>query len=238
MPFAVRTSAIAALVTFIAAAPAMAADAAGWTGGLDGSLSLNRGNTSASTLNGALRTARTFGKITEHLEATGKNTETAGVRSGESYRATTKTDYAFSARDYAFVFAAWERDRFNGFEWQASGAAGYGRKLIDEDRRHLSVEAGPGYHFDELAAGDEDSGLFRVALAFDQRITDSATFTQKFEADITDDNTVSHSLTALDVKLNDTLALKTSLDIRRNSLVPVGTKNSDSTALVGLAWTF
>lgn len=227
-----------ALVMLFTPTPAPAADEAGWKGGLDAGFSLHRGNTSSSTLNGAVHAARTFGKVTQSLEANGRNTEAAGGRTGESYRATSKTDYALSARNYAFVFASWERDRFNGYEWQASGAAGLGRKFIDEAHRHLSIEAGPGYHFDELPVGDEDSGLFHVALNFDQRITDNSTFTQKFEADLTDDNTVSHSRTALNVKLAEKLALRTSLDIRRSSTVPVGTRNSDSTALVGLAWKF
>lgn len=220
------------------APPALGADATGWAGGLDASVSLNRGNTSTSTLNGTLRAAKTFGKLTEHVELTGKNTEAAGVRTGESYRATTKTDYALSTRDYAFVFASWERDRFNGFEWQASASAGYGRKLIDEEQRHLLIEGGPGYHFDELPVGNDEGGLFRLALAYDQRLTESTTFTQKLEVEITDDNTVSRSLTALDVKLTSALALKTSLDIRRIENAPAGTKNSDHTTLLGLAWAF
>ena len=203
---------------------AQAADEAGtgrWAGSLDLGYTAIAGNSRSATLVAATQASRTDGNWTHSLEARGKNTEEGGVRTAEAYRLAGKEDYALSPRDYLFLSAAWDKDLFSGYDWQATGSAGYGRKLVDNERHQWSAEAGPGLRHDEFADGsDEQETTAHLATRYSWQVSASTRFQQLLQADIGRDNTGSRSLTELGIKLNARLALKGSVEIKRNSEPP------------------
>lgn len=234
----------AALLLAASALPAIAGatdaqENPGWQGSLDVGFTTISGNSNSSSLLAATRASRTDGRYTHNIEARAKNTEESGLRTAEAYRLAGKEDIAFSPRDYLYVSTAWDKDRFSGYEWQLGASVGYGRKLLDGPVHRLAVEAGPAYLHDELPAGDsEDTAAARAAATYEWQVTENTRFLQILEADAGEDNTVSRSLSELGIKLNSHLALKASVEIRRNSEPPAGTRNSDRTTLLALAWTF
>lgn len=235
---------LATICLFIAANPIHAADTtetdiSTWRGSADIGYTASAGNSRTTTLVASAQTHRTNGNFTHHLEVRAKNTEQNHIRKTESYRFAAKEDLALTEHDYLFLRGAWNKDRFDGYDWQLALSTGYGRKLINEPRQHLSIEGGPGYRHDDLPAGNtEDTGLVRVAVNYDRQITDSTRFAQVLEADGGEDNTITRSMSELAVKINGNLAIKASVEFRRHSDPPVGVKNTDRTTLMSLAWTF
>jgi len=213
-------------------------DVAGWAGSIDAGYTASGGNSDSSTLTGAITGRKSVGKLTHQLEARGKNTAEGNLRTSESYRVAGKEDIALGELNYLFVTAAWDRDRFNGFEWQASAAAGYGHKLLQTSAQQLSVEIGPGYHHDELPGDSEDRAVVYAAANYAWQFAANAQVSQKASAEQGDDALVSRSLSELAVKMNTRLALKFTLDIRRTDTPPPGTRNSDRTTALALAWTY
>lgn len=210
----------------------------GWAGSVDAGYTASGGNSDSSTFTGAVTGKQTAGKLTHHLEARGKNTTEGNLRTSESYRVAGKEDIALGEPNYLFVTAAWDRDRFNGFEWQATAAAGYGHKLLQTATRQLSVEIGPGYHHDELPGDSEDRAVAYAAADFAWQFAANSRFSQKLSAERGDDDLLSRSLSEIAVKMNSRLALKLTLDIRRTDTPPPGTRNSDRTTAMALAWTY
>lgn len=227
-------------VSLAAAGTALAADTNGnWNGSADVGFTNIAGNSNSSSLLAATRMTRTDGRYKHNLEARAKNTEESGLRTAEAYRVSGKEDVSFSARDYLYVGTAWDKDRVSGYDWQLSASIGYGRKLIDTERHRLSLEVGPGYRHDELPGGGSDeTATAHAAAKYEWEVTDNTRFLQVLEGDRGEDNAVTRSLSELAIKLNSHLAFKASLEVKRNSEPPVGTKNSDRTTMLALAWTF
>lgn len=223
-----------------AADPAVDAEVAtGWNGSLDAGYTGSAGNTSTTTLLASTRASRTDGRLTHHLEARAKNTEENHSRTAEAYRLAGKEDRALGARDYLFVTLGWDKDRYSGYEWQLAAAVGYGRKLIDRPGHRLALEAGPGYHHDELPGNDtDDTGVLYAAADYALDINAGTRFIQLLSAEAGPDNTTTRALSELAVKMNSRLALKASVEFRRNSAPPAGSKNTDRTTSLALAWTF
>lgn len=218
---------------------AAAEDHGGWNGSADVGFTNIAGNSNSSSLLAATRIARTDGRYKHNLEARAKNTEESGLRTAEAYRVSGKEDVSFSARDYLYIGATWDKDRFSGYDWQFSGSIGYGRKLIDTERHRLSMEVGPGFRRDELPNGNSaDTTTAHAATKYEWNVTDNTRFLQVLEGDSGEDNTLTRSMSELAIKLNSRLSFKTSLEIKRNSKPPAGTKNSDRTTMLALAWTF
>lgn len=211
----------------------------GWNGSLDAGYTGSAGNSTTTTLLASTRATRTDGRLTHHLEARAKNTEENHSRTAEAYRLAGKEDRALGTRDYLFVTLGWDKDRYSGYEWQLATAVGYGRKLIDRPGHRLALEAGPGYRHDELPGNDaEDTGVLYVAADYGLDINAGTRFVQLLSAEAGAANTTSRAVSELAVKMNARLALKASLEFRRNSAPPAGSKNSDRTTSLALAWTF
>jgi putative salt-induced outer membrane protein len=229
----------ASLIGLLLLAPAAQSnDESRWAGSVDAGYTASGGNSDSSTFTGAITGKKSSGKLTHHLEARGKNTTESNVRTSESYRVSGKQDVALAEANYLFVTAAWDRDRFNGFEWQATAAAGYGHKFISTSAQQLSAEIGPGYHHDELPGNAEDRAVVYAAANYAWQFAANSQFSQKFSAERGEDDLVSRSLSELAVKMNSRLALKFTLDIRRTDAPAPGARNSDRTTAMALAWTY
>lgn len=218
--------------------PATPTEAA-WKGVVDAGITDVAGNTRSRTLLGSSRLEGKHGAFSHLLEASGKNISESSLRTAEQYRVAGKESWNMSEADYLFGYLSWDKDRFNGYEWQLTAAAGYGRKLLHDDRHTLAMEAGPGYRHDELPNSDtEDHGLLRAAAQYDLVIAENSHFLQRLEGEFSEDDTLTRSLTELGYRLNASLLLSASLEIRRNDNPPAGTRNSDRTTAIKLGWTF
>ena len=167
-------------------------------------------------------------------------------RTAERYYASYKLDRKLADNYYLFNALTYEKDRFSGYQYQASYAFGLGRRFIDTDTQTLDLEAGPGYRVQCLepdtsyfhCSDSEDSVIARVAGKYKWKINDVASFGQDIITEIGEENTSLRSETSLTSKISTHFAMRLSYLLTRDSYVPAGTHKTDTETTVSLVYTF
>ena len=238
------TAKAAAVAAALAATTTAVAEDAAWKGDLELGFVSTSGNTETTTIktngklvndNGDWRNTTSFNSL---------NTKEEEDRSAEKYFASHKLDYKFSEHGYVFVFASYDDDRFSGFDWQATAAAGYGRTLLtDVETMTLNLETGPGYRMskvddDAVGEDDQDEVILRGSLDYQWQLSDSAVFAQELTVESGADNTISKSVTSLKTTIVDQFALKLSYSVKYTETVPDDTDHADTETSVTLVYSF
>lgn len=198
---------------------------------------ITSGNSETSTTNAKFDATNEKEKWRHNIHAEALGTSTTdpatdiATTSAERYQLSGKSDYKYDEFDYIFGTAVYDKDRFSGFDYQATVAAGYGRRLLAEKDMTLDVEIGPGYRKvkDRSSGLTESDGIVRLGAKYEWKISDNSTFTEDLTSDIASDLTVTKSVTALTAKVNSKLAMKISLTIKNNSDVPLTTPKTEKT---------
>ncbi len=210
-----------------------------WSGSAEFGAALSTGNSQTSSVNGKLklkyekdRWSHRFSLST--LQASKGGDSTANRTVGEL-----STQYAFDPRNYAFDLLRASHDAFSGYSYQATLAAGLGRKLWTSDRGELSVEAGPGYRRTKIKDGQSENNLIGLAKGnFTYKISDTAKFDQSLMVLGGAANTEFVSESGLSVNLTKTMALKVAYTVQYNSKVPIDTKKTDTFTSINLVYSF
>lgn len=222
-----------------------------WDIEVEASYLLKNGNSNSESVVGKA-SATHDGKIWRHaaqLEAVntvGEDDNGDEERTAERYYASYKLDRKFDNGYYLFNAFTYDKDRFSGYQYQASYAIGLGRRFIDTATQTLDLEAGPGYRTQCLEPDDsyfdcqnnEDSAIARIAGKYKWKISDTASFSQNVSSEIGEENTSLRSETSLTSKINDHFAMRLSYLLTRDSEVPAGTHKTDTETTVSLVYTF
>jgi putative salt-induced outer membrane protein len=237
-----------AVTSFTASVASHAADEkkSPWTTRAELGYVVTSGNSETSTINAKIDATHEKDKWRHniHAEALGASTtdQTTNIdtTSAERYQLSGKSDYKFNETDYMFGTAVYDKDRFSGFEYQSTIAAGYGRRVINDTDMTLDLEVGPGVRVIKIDnAPDSDSeAILRLAAKYLWKLSDTSEFTEDLSVDAGSDLTVTKSVTALTANINSTLAMKISLTIKNNSEVPLGSKKTDTQTAVTLVYSF
>lgn len=233
--------------------PAVAADDPGWAGAVEVSYLLKRGNTESDTLRSLLDAEREMPnwRHTAKLESSSERSrpsrdedfETTGERHFGSY----KIDRKFGEANYIFNIVTAERDRFSGYEYEASYALGYGRRILQLPAHQLDAEIGPGYRWrriddDLLVEEDQDKfdnhAVLRLAARYTWQISESAQFREEIISEIDDGGTQSRFVTSLTQKLNSRLSSRITHTLRHTSQVQEGVRKTDQELSIGLVYGF
>ncbi len=138
-----------------------------------------------------------------------------------------------------FAYTSYEDNRFSGYEYQGTLAAGWGQQVWKDETSSFNYSIGPGYAFAETDAGESQNGLIvRGAADYKWKISDTSTFRQLISTEVGEDNTKSRSETSLTAKINGSLAMKISLVLNHNSEVAENKENLDTETAVTLVYTF
>ncbi|QDP01822.1 YdiY family protein [Thalassotalea sp. PS06] len=148
----------------------------------------------------------------------------------QKWTSTIQSNYTFErgGKNYGFGFASYEDDRFNGYEYQSSVAAGWGRRWFEDDISYFDAEIGPGYKIDELNTpepGDsktQKAFIVRTAATYETRVFESIQFKQIVSAEIapkSGESSKYKSISAFSTQLVDALALKFAFTVDYNSKV-------------------
>jgi putative salt-induced outer membrane protein len=178
------------------------------------------------------------------------SSESDGSDTARRFLINNRTGFVFTERDYIWLSLTYEDDDFNGFEYTASGAIGYGRQLIKRDTMDWIFEIGPGYRFTEtedtkdefgviIAEGEEeDEAILRINTEYQWRITDTSKFEQLLSTEIGSDNTVSRSLSSLILNVVGRLNVKLSYEMNYTKEVPDDKDETDTITSVTLLYGF
>lgn len=206
---------------------------------------LTSGNTETSNINAKFDLTHDKDKWRKNLhgEAFGASStepDTGVVtRSAERYQLSAKTDYKLDKKSYTFAYLNAEKDRFSGYDYQSTIAAGYGQRLIERENMNFEVEIGPGFRIVKPQDEDESEkdAVVRLGAKYEWRISPSATFNEDLSSEIASELTTTKSTTSLTAKINSKLAMKLSLILKNNSEVPPDTKETDAETAVTLVYT-
>lgn len=210
-----------------------------WSGAAELGASISTGNSQTSSVNGKFSLEYKQGPWSHRFNINTLQTSEDGSSTANRTVANFSSRYAFDPRNYAFDSLRYSHDAFSGYTYQASVAAGLGRKLWVSDLGELSAEAGPGYRKSKTQDGTSENNLIGLARAnFKYNISDSTKFEQSLTVLGGAANTELESETALSVNMTKTLALKVAYTVQHNTKVPADTKNTDTFTSINLVYAF
>ncbi|WP_456268120.1 DUF481 domain-containing protein [Kushneria sp. AK178] len=223
------------------APPPPSDDAVPFSGAIELGYTALSGNTNTETLLGK-------GRITWYNQAW-THTTRAEVKSVSDSENTTAEQYLFSQRErysledssnYLFGLGRYEKERFSGYDNQFTTIGGYGRQIFDTDLQALSLEAGPGYRFDDYENGGSRHMLLGyLAADYSLTLSDTASFIQQFSVEGAEDNVTIRSYSAISVAINSSLSLRVSHDIKSNSSPPrEADAHTDRTTAASVVYNF
>ena len=138
-----------------------------------------------------------------------------------------------------FGFASYEDDRFSNFNYQATVAAGWNQKVLENKRHTLEYSIGPGYSFIETQDGENlDSVIVRASSAYSWKISDTAKFTQTVTTEVGSDNTKSRAESALTATISGNLSMRLSFKLDHNTNVEDDVEKLDTETAVSLVYNF
>lgn len=237
------------LVTGIAialSAPTLAQESDEWSGSVELGLVETSGNTEETTVSGEADVTRNWNDWRQNVLLQSRYAEQGGERTAERYSAETQLDYKFNPNDFVFVRGRYSNDDFSGYQFQASTAAGYGRRLWSEGDSYFDLSSGLGYRYgrfdtpDSEEGKDEEDPIGRLAADFRYQLSETAHFRQEAETEVSleDGDAISRSVTALQANVNSSLAMKLSYTVEHNSNPPTGTERTDTITAVTLLYGF
>lgn len=213
----------------------------------------SRGNSDAESVNGNIDMIRYDGAWKNEAFLEGLYGKSSNVVSAQRWEARLQTNYTISGDLFAFGAFRYERDRFDGFQYQASASGGLGYKFIDSDDTQLTGQVGAGYRRlrpEDIFKDADGVVTLRVLhdatgeaigtgrLDFSHAFTKTTVLSNKFLMEAGSANTLLHDEIALTVKMSEKLALSVGYGITDNTHPPPTLKKLDTVATVNLVFAF
>lgn len=211
-----------------------------WKGKGEAGIVFARGNTDADTINFKLGMSEEVDRWKHALEMSALRATSGGVRSADRFMAGWQSDYKISERTFSFGGLRYERDKFSGFDYQATASAGLGYKFYDTDKVKFSGQAGAGYRRIRDGVTGDTSGnvVFVTGLDYSNALTETTKLVDKFHSESGSDNTLLTNFAGVEVKMSTKLALSVGLDVQHNTKPPAPRKQTDTVSTVNLVYAF
>ncbi|ABI73188.1 DUF481 domain-containing protein [Shewanella frigidimarina] len=211
---------------------------------VEAGLQLNSGNNETKNFNG--RTYLTYDSPSTKQEATLKAYYAAdGTEStAEKYELFLQSNYKLE-RGYVFGRGEFTWNEFGSYTRISTISTGYGFDLIKNYKTKLSLEAGPGYRYDQPQASiaepnpDENRDvILRSAAKYTVKLQEYTSF----NADVTAETGLDNNTLTLDMSYKNTFiqdwAFKIGMNIKYTEVVPDESKNTDTVTTFNLLYTF
>jgi putative salt-induced outer membrane protein len=213
---------------------------ADWSGKGEAGVVFARGNTKTETVNAKLEMARETDHWKHGFGLSALRAKNAGSKTADRYGGFYQADYKVSKVTFWFGGVRYEKDKFSGFDYQASATTGIGRKFIDNDKTKLTAQAGIGYKRlkNALTGATSDNSIFRGDVKFEHALTATTSIIDTFLVEAGAANTLAVNELALQVKMTDALALAVGVGVRYNTEPPNGLKKTDTLTTVNLVYGF
>ncbi len=211
-----------------------------WSGSAELSFLSTSGNTSTSSIGGALELDYKPAPWAVIFKAGYLRASTNGDLTAEQLTASLKGVRDLTKRVDVFVGSGYLRNRFAGFNSLISGDAGAGYKLLAGPVHMLRAEAGFGYTREDQLIGDNRSyASARAGLGYKWQFSKAADFTNDFSYlyDLSDSSNWEISeKAAITAGLTSIFSLKASYGLFYNNLpVPTFEKTDTATAVALVA---
>jgi len=211
-----------------------------WSGEGELGMQFARGNSDTETLNTSLKLDYEKEQWANQFRSSFVFGRESGTTNANRFVTSNKTNYKFDETSYVFAVLRYDRDEFSSFTFQSSLSLGYGRRLIDTERRQFKLEIGPGLRYSEQrATGKSDAeAIARGFSEFAWKISDSTQLTNDTLIEAGSDNTFFENSLGLDVAINASLALRVGISLRHNTEVDPGRKKTDTLSTANIVYKF
>jgi putative salt-induced outer membrane protein len=242
-----------------------AASNGGWTGSGEFGYASARGNSRTDNANAKLGLSqeneywknnfflnglRSKGDV-EVQDAQG-NTIDKFSTTANRYDAGASVGYKLDPRSYIVGALRYEHDDFGANIWQGIVSIGYGYIALKSDRTELSFEIGPGYkryrpagttvEIDgvdtKVRQPTESEMVARGLINYKYRLTDNTALEDTLLAEAGSKNKYYQNDIGLSVSMTKKMALKLGYQVRYNSDVLPGVKNTDTLTTTNLVYNF
>lgn len=235
-----KTTLLAAAMTTLAAAPAFAGVADGWTGEAALTGSKTTGNTETTDVGLGLNLVKSADVWRHKFNASVDYGKTSGVKDKQRFVLGYQIDRDINDRLYAYGNADYFQDDFGAFETGYFIGTGLGYKLVLPSPLKWDVEAGLGYRSQktqELVSVTENELAFRAASDLDYVFNDNVSLYNNSELIYSSSDTYIWNETGITAQLMGNLAARASFRIDNHSTVPLGRKKTDTISRVGVVYT-
>ncbi|CAM5298401.1 DUF481 domain-containing protein [Rhodanobacter lindaniclasticus] len=191
-------------------------------------------------------------KSQQRIVDTAGNTIKQFNTTANRYDAGASVGLKLDTRSYIVGAARYEHDEFGANLWQGTVSLGYGYIALKDERNELSFEIGPGYKryrpadAEVLVAGvpviqrqpTEGEVVGRGLINYKFKLSANTTFEDTFLTEAGSKNTYMQNDAGLAVSMTRKLALKVGFQIRHNSDVLPGVKQTDTLTTTNLVYSF
>ncbi len=217
----------------------------------------SQGNAQGKSANAAIHLAYVSGRWKHALSLAMLYGQSQGVVSAERWNVLWQSNRKISSDAFAFGTLRYEHDMFDGFQYQASAAAGVGYTVIRSKSTKLSTQIGAGYavqrpetltdipllnptrtFIERIPLPSQRYAIGTLGIDYEQRLTSTTTLSDKLLTNAGSVNTLVTNDLALVVKVSTSLAMSLGYDIQDNTHPPGGIQHLDSTETVNLVYAF
>ena len=210
-----------------------------WTSSVELGAVATTGNTEQRTVKFRADTAHDGPRFKHTFHADAFRSEQDSVINAEKYYTYYQADYKLNDRNAIFARLSYEDDRFSGFDYQTDITVGFNRVLLLRDNMELDGDLGAGFRHSKLDDGtSEDEAISRIALKYIWQISESAQFKQLLSVEAGATSTISRSESSIQTSIIGSLAMKLAYNVKHQSNVPVGRKNTDTESSITLVYSF
>ena len=201
---------------------------------------LTRGNTETTTLSANVDVINKLERWNHKVGSSVLRTLNEDAVTADRWEARAESEYEPTDRTFMFASARYEEDQFTDYEYQVTAAIGYGYHFIRTPDTSLIAKAGIGARGTELrlTGETEREDILRGALEFRHQLTATTVIVDKYLVESGSTNTFMQNVFGIEVKINSALALGLGYEVRRNTDVLPGTRNSDQLYTANLVFGF
>ncbi len=140
-----------------------------------------------------------------------------------------KANYNINDESFVLTRLAHDDDRFSGYEGQSDISLNYGRNLlVDREDMGLTLNIGGGYRRSTTLEDDFGEAMFRLAADFNWDLSDSAAFLQEFSTEAGEETSIFRARSSIETQIVENLLLRFSVNLKHQTQVPAGRKNTDT----------
>jgi putative salt-induced outer membrane protein YdiY len=213
-----------------------------WVTSAAAGLTLTRGNSDTLLFTGDVKTGRKWEHDELRLGADLAYGENDSVKNNELYRGNVQWDHLFTERLYSFLRFEAMHDGIADVNFRMTISGGPGYYFIKNDKMQLAAEVGPGYVYERLGDGENNSyATLRIAQRFQYQINERVKLFENFEyLPQVDkwDNYVLNFEAGVQADLTKKTALRVTFNDTYRSEPVAGRDNNDMKLVTSIVWKF
>jgi putative salt-induced outer membrane protein YdiY len=215
--------------------------AMGWSSSAAIGYSLASGNADSNTTTAMFDSAYRSASDEFFVSAVANYAQNDGATSIDNMRANVQYNHLYGTRYFAGVGTGFQRDDLADLAYRFTPAVVGGVYLVKNDVSTLSLEAGPGYTFEEVGGVTDDFLSIQGAQRFAYALSPRCTFNQNliYNAEASDtDNFVLTANAFLDTDITDNLTLRVAASYLYDNIPALNRERHDTTFTTGFAIKF